>query len=92
MPTVISVSIWLPVSSVLSTCYCLDRHCVLKSLVIRVRWNNKQCFQSMHTCLLRETPCFGRPVSGQEECEVPVACWDVSGGHKLGYCAEGSLT
>jgi hypothetical protein len=33
MPTVISVSIWLPVSSVLSACYCLDRHCALKSLV-----------------------------------------------------------
>jgi hypothetical protein len=25
---------WLPVSSVLSACYCLDRHCVLKPLVI----------------------------------------------------------
>jgi hypothetical protein len=33
MHTVISVSIWFPVSSVLSACYCLDRHCVLKSLV-----------------------------------------------------------
>jgi hypothetical protein len=33
MPTVVSVSIWLPVSSVFSACYCLDRHCVLKSLV-----------------------------------------------------------
>jgi hypothetical protein len=28
-----SQSIWLPVSNVLSACYCLDRHCVLKSLV-----------------------------------------------------------
>jgi hypothetical protein len=34
MPTVILVSIWLPVSSVLSACYCLGRHCVIKSLVI----------------------------------------------------------
>jgi hypothetical protein len=34
MPTVISVSIRLPVSSVPSACYCLDRDCVvLKSLV-----------------------------------------------------------
>src|SRR4051794_24494060 len=32
VPTMISVSTWLPVSSVLSACYCLDRHCVLKSL------------------------------------------------------------
>jgi hypothetical protein len=32
MPTVISVSTWLPVSSVLSACYCLDRRCVFKSL------------------------------------------------------------
>jgi hypothetical protein len=32
-PTVISVSTWLPVSSVLSASYCLDRHCVPKSLV-----------------------------------------------------------
>jgi hypothetical protein len=32
MPIVILVSVWLPVSSVLSVCYCLDRHCVLKSL------------------------------------------------------------
>jgi hypothetical protein len=34
MPTVILVSIWLPVSRVLSACYCLDNHCVLKSLVM----------------------------------------------------------
>ena len=33
-PTVISVSIRLPVSSVLSACCCLDRHCVPKSLVM----------------------------------------------------------
>jgi len=33
MPTVISVSTWLPISSVLSACYYLERHCVLKSLV-----------------------------------------------------------
>src|SRR5271155_1038038 len=33
MPTVISVSTWLPVPSMLSACYCLERHCVLKSLV-----------------------------------------------------------
>src|SRR3954468_1801661 len=33
MPTVISVSTWLPIPSVLSACYCLDRRCVLKSLV-----------------------------------------------------------
>jgi hypothetical protein len=32
MPTVIPVSTWLPVSSVLSACYCLDRRCVFKSL------------------------------------------------------------
>ena len=31
-PTVISVSTWLPVSSVLSARYCLSRHCVFKSL------------------------------------------------------------
>src|ERR1700755_2251981 len=31
MPTVISVSIWLPASSVLSACCCLDRYCVHKS-------------------------------------------------------------
>ena len=29
-----SVSVWLPTSSRLSACYCLDRHCVLKSLVV----------------------------------------------------------
>jgi hypothetical protein len=28
-----SVSVWIPASSVLSACYCLDRRCVLKSLV-----------------------------------------------------------
>ena len=28
MPTVISVSAWLPVSSVVFACYCLDRRCV----------------------------------------------------------------
>ena len=33
-PTVISISIWSPVSIVLFVCYCLERHCVLKSLVI----------------------------------------------------------
>jgi hypothetical protein len=33
MPAVISVSAWLPVSSMLSACYCLGRHCVLKPLV-----------------------------------------------------------
>jgi hypothetical protein len=32
-PTVMSVSVWLPASSRLSACYCLDRHCVFKSLV-----------------------------------------------------------
>ena len=32
-PTVISLSMWLHVFSVLSACYCLDKHCVLKSLV-----------------------------------------------------------
>jgi hypothetical protein len=30
-PTVMLVSVWLPASSRLSACYCLDRHCVLKS-------------------------------------------------------------
>ena len=34
MPTVISVSIWLPVSSVLSACYYLDRHCVEQRAVL----------------------------------------------------------
>ena len=29
MLAVISVSIWLPASSMLSACCCLDRHCVL---------------------------------------------------------------
>jgi hypothetical protein len=32
MPTVMSVSTWSPVSSGLSACYCLDRHCVFRSL------------------------------------------------------------
>jgi hypothetical protein len=32
MPTVVPVSIWLPVPSGLSACYCLDRPCVPKSL------------------------------------------------------------
>jgi len=31
MPVVISVSIWVPASSVSSVCYCLDRYCVHKS-------------------------------------------------------------
>jgi hypothetical protein len=39
MPTVISVSTWLPVSSVLSACDCLDRHCVLK--VARYTWGDR---------------------------------------------------
>ena len=34
MPTVISVSTWLPVFRVLSAYDCLGRRCVLKSLVI----------------------------------------------------------
>ena len=37
MPIMISVSTWLPVSSGLPACYCLDRHCVLKSLATP-RW------------------------------------------------------
>jgi len=31
MPSVISIGIWLPASSVLSACCCLDRYCVHKS-------------------------------------------------------------
>jgi hypothetical protein len=39
MPTMVSVSIWLPVSSVLSAYYCLGRHHVLSlSLPITGVW------------------------------------------------------
>jgi len=58
MPTVVSVSIWLPVSSVLSACYCLSRHCVLKSLVTPDydrTISSASTIDSMHTCLLRAT-------------------------------------
>jgi hypothetical protein len=34
MPSVISVSVWLPISSVLSASYCLDRYCELKWFAI----------------------------------------------------------
>jgi hypothetical protein len=32
-PTMMTVSVWLSASSRLSACYCLGRHCVLRSLV-----------------------------------------------------------
>jgi hypothetical protein len=55
LPTeVISVSIWLPVSSVLSACYCPDRHCVLKSLVTPEK-SSASTIDYMHTSLLRAT-------------------------------------
>jgi hypothetical protein len=31
-PTGLTASTWLPVSSMLTACYCLDKHCVFKSL------------------------------------------------------------
>jgi hypothetical protein len=58
MPTVILVSIWLLVSSVLSACFCLDRHCVLKSLVISEydrTITSASTTYFMYTCRLRAT-------------------------------------
>jgi hypothetical protein len=66
IPTVISVSIWLPTSSVLSTCYSPNRHCVLKSLVTsgydRIT-STVSTTNSMYTCLLRAT------VHGVQSCQ-----------------------
>jgi hypothetical protein len=57
-PIVISVSIWLPISSVLSACYCLDRRHVLKLLVTseydRII-SSASTTNYMYTCLLRAT-------------------------------------
>jgi hypothetical protein len=58
MSTMISVSIWLPASSVLSACYCLDRHCVLKSLVTSESdriISSASRMNAIYTCLLRAT-------------------------------------
>jgi hypothetical protein len=57
MLTVIPVSPSLPVSSVLSACYCLDRRCVFKSLATprydRIISSTSTTY--VHTCLLRAT-------------------------------------
>jgi hypothetical protein len=58
MPTVISVSTCLPISSLLSACYCLDRRCVLKSLVTSEYGriiSSASTTIPMYTCLLRAT-------------------------------------
>lgn len=55
---VTSVSTWLPVSNVLSACYCLDKHCALKSLATFEYGRTLSSVSTtkyMHTCLLRAT-------------------------------------
>lgn len=63
MLAVISVSTRLPVSSVVSACYCPDGHCVFKS-VATSRYDRSTSSAStakyVHACLLRATMC--RPV------------------------------
>jgi hypothetical protein len=58
-PTGILVSIWLPVPSVLSACYCLDRYCVFKSLATsgydKIISSASIIKIYIYTCLLRAT-------------------------------------
>jgi hypothetical protein len=57
-PVMILVSIWLPISSVSSACYCLDRRCVLNSLVTSAydrTISSASTINPMYACLLRAT-------------------------------------
>ena len=67
MSAMISVSIWLPGFWLLSACYCLDRHYVLKSLVTSeydgIAISSASTTNSMYTCLLRATESIGSQAS-----------------------------
>ena len=73
VPTMISVSTWLPVSSVLSACYCLDRRCVLKSLATsQLDRQLKQCFHNQDICI--PVCCAQHSLHGKD---FPLVSWQV---------------